>query len=167
MVQEKYLQWLNHPTMDSELKEELLNMTEEQKHDAFYTDAEFGTAGMRGLLGAGTNRLNVYTIRKATVGFAKYLNNICDHPTVAISYDNRYQSDVFSIESARILASYGIESFVFDALRSTPELSYAVRYLKCTGGIMITASHNPKEYNGYMVYDSTGCQMIPDRKSVV
>lgn len=162
MVQEKYLQWLNHPSMDSELREELLNMTEEQKHDAFYTDAEFGTAGMRGLLGAGTNRLNVYTIRKATVGFAKYLNSICDHPTVAISYDNRFKSDTFSIESARILASYGIESYVFDALRSTPELSYAVRYLKCTGGIMITASHNPKEYNGYKVYDSTGCQMIPE-----
>ncbi len=162
MIQEKYEQWLNHPAMDADLKEELLNMTPEQKHDAFYTDAEFGTAGMRGLLGAGTNRLNVYTIRKATTGFAKYLNSIAEHPTVAISYDNRFKSTDFAVESAKVLAAYGIESFVFESLRSTPELSYAVRYLHCTGGIMVTASHNPKEYNGYKVYDSTGCQMIPE-----
>ena len=162
MIQEKYEQWLNHPAMDADLKEELLNMTPEQKHDAFYTDAEFGTAGMRGLLGAGTNRLNVYTIRKATTGFAKYLNSIAEHPTVAISYDNRFKSTDFAVESAKVLAAYGIESFVFESLRSTPELSYAVRYLKCTGGIMVTASHNTKEYNGYKVYDSTGCQMIPE-----
>ena len=162
MIQEKYEQWLNHPAMDADLKEELLNMTPEQKHDAFYTDAEFGTAGMRGLLGAGTNRLNVYTIRKATTGFAKYLNSIAEHPTVAISYDNRFKSNTFSVESARVLAAYGIESYLFESLRSTPELSYAVRYLHCTGGIMVTASHNPKEYNGYKVYDSTGCQMIPE-----
>ncbi|MBQ1304480.1 MAG: phospho-sugar mutase [Erysipelotrichaceae bacterium] len=162
MIQEKYEQWLNHPAMDADLKEELLNMTPEQKHDAFYTDAEFGTAGMRGLLGAGTNRLNVYTIRKATTGFAKYLNSIAEHPTVAISYDNRFKSTEFAEESAKVLAAYGIESFVFESLRSTPELSYAVRYLNCTGGIMVTASHNPKEYNGYKVYDSTGCQMIPE-----
>ena len=162
MIQEKYEQWLNHPAMDADLKEELANMTPEQKHDAFYTDAEFGTAGMRGLLGAGTNRLNVYTIRKATTGFAKYLNKIAEHPTVAISYDNRFKSTDFSVESAKVLAAYGIESYVFESLRSTPELSYAVRYLNCTGGIMVTASHNPKEYNGYKVYDSTGCQMIPE-----
>ena len=162
MIQEKYEQWLNHPGMDEDLKEELVNMTPEQKHDAFYTDAEFGTAGMRGLLGAGTNRLNVYTIRKATVGFAKYLNSIAEHPTVAIAYDNRFKSTEFSVESAKVLAAYGIESYVFESLRSTPELSFAVRYLNCTGGIMVTASHNPKEYNGYKVYDSTGCQMIPE-----
>jgi phosphoglucomutase len=162
MIQEKYEQWLNHPGMDEDLKEELINMTPEQKHDAFYTDAEFGTAGMRGLLGAGTNRLNVYTIRKATVGFAKYLNSIAEHPTVAIAYDNRFKSTEFSVESAKVLAAYGIESYVFESLRSTPELSFAVRYLNCTGGIMVTASHNPKEYNGYKVYDSTGCQMIPE-----
>ena len=123
MIQEKYEQWLNHPAMDADLKEELLNMTPEQKHDAFYTDAEFGTAGMRGLLGAGTNRLNVYTIRKATTGFAKYLNSIAEHPTVAISYDNRFKSTDFAVESAKVLAAYGIESFVFESLRSTPELS--------------------------------------------
>ena len=162
MVQEKYLQWLNYPLMEEDLKAELLAMNEEQKHDAFYTDAEFGTAGMRGLLGAGTNRLNVYTIRKATVGLAKYLLSIAEHPTVAIAYDNRFKSTEFARESAKVLAAYGIESFVFDTLRSTPELSFAVRYLKCTSGIMITASHNPKEYNGYKVYDSTGCQMIPE-----
>ncbi len=162
MVQEKYLQWLNYPMMEEDLKAELLAMNEEQKHDAFYTDAEFGTAGMRGLLGAGTNRLNVYTIRKATVGLAKYLLSIAEHPTVAIAYDNRFKSTEFARESAKVLASYGIESYLFDTLRSTPELSFAVRYLNCTSGIMITASHNPKEYNGYKVYDSTGCQMIPE-----
>ena len=92
MVQEKYLQWLNYPMMEEDLKAELLAMNEDQKHDAFYTDAEFGTAGMRGLLGAGTNRLNVYTIRKATVGLAKYLLSVAEHPTVAIAYDNRFKS---------------------------------------------------------------------------
>ncbi len=159
---DKYRQWLNHPHMDVELKAELEVMSPDQIHDAFYTDVEFGTAGMRGLLGAGTNRLNVYTVRKATLGLARYLNSIAAHPTVAIAYDNRHNSDRFAEESAKILAANGIESYVFESLRSTPELSYAVRYLKCTSGIMITASHNPKEYNGYKVYDDTGCQMIPE-----
>ncbi|MBR0229816.1 MAG: phospho-sugar mutase [Erysipelotrichaceae bacterium] len=163
MIEEKYRQWLEEPSMDPELKAELETMTEEQKHDAFYTDAEFGTAGMRGLLGAGTNRLNVYTIRKATVGLARYLLATTEgQPSVAISYDNRFNSTLFAEESAKVLASYGIKSYIFESLRSTPELSYAVRYLNCTSGIMITASHNPKEYNGYKVYDSTGCQMVPD-----
>ena len=162
MERTKYEQWLNHPGMDEDLLEELKAMNESQIHEAFYKDAEFGTAGMRELLGAGTNRLNVYTIRKATTGLARYLNKISDHPTVAIAYDNRFKSADFARESAKVLALYGIESFVFDTLRSTPELSFTVRYLKCTSGIMITASHNPKEYNGYKVYDSTGCQMVPD-----
>lgn len=159
---EKYHQWLNKKDMDLELKAELEVMSPDQIHDAFYTDVEFGTAGMRGLLGAGTNRLNVYTVRKATLGLARYLNKIAAHPTVAIAYDNRHNSDRFAEESAKILAANGIESYVFETLRSTPELSFAVRYLKCTSGIMITASHNPKEYNGYKVYDDTGCQMIPE-----
>ena len=162
MVQEKYDKWLNHPGMDPELKEEMLHMSEDEKYDAFYTDAEFGTAGMRNLLGDGTNRLNVYTVRKATTGLAKYLNKIAEHPTVAISFDNRFNSTRFAVETARILAAYGIESYRFETLRSTPELSFAVRYLNCTGGVMITASHNPKEYNGYKVYDCNGCQMIPE-----
>ena len=162
IITEKYRTWLNKPDMDLELKAELEVMSPDQIHDAFYTDVEFGTAGMRGLLGAGTNRLNVYTVRKATLGLARYLNRLTDHPTVAIAYDNRHNSDRFAEESAAVLAANGIETYVFEKLRSTPELSYAVRYLKCTSGIMITASHNPKEYNGYKVYDSTGCQMIPE-----
>lgn len=159
IIEEKYQFWMNFPGMDEDLKEEMKNMTEEQIHDAFYTDCEFGTAGMRGLLGAGTNRLNVYTIRKATLGLARYLKG---QGKVAIGYDNRFKSREFAFESAKILASEGVESFVFESLRTTPELSYAVRYLECDAGIMITASHNPKEYNGYKVYDSTGCQMTPE-----
>ncbi|MBR0138227.1 MAG: phospho-sugar mutase [Erysipelotrichaceae bacterium] len=159
MIKEKYEKWLNHPGMDADLVEEMKNMTEEQMNDAFYKDSEFGTAGMRGLLGAGTNRLNVYTIRKATLGFARFLK---EGAKVAIAYDNRFKSKEFADESAKILAANGIRSFVFESLRTTPELSYAVRYLKCDGGIMITASHNPKEYNGYKVYDKNGCQMIPE-----
>lgn len=159
---EKYNKWLNHPTMDEELKAELLAMNETQKDDAFFKDVEFGTAGMRGKLGAGTNRLNVYTIRKATVGYAKWLLTREDEvKSVAIAYDNRFNSRKFADVSAKVLASFGIVSYVFDELRPTPELSFAVRYLHCTGGIMITASHNPKEDNGYKVYDENGCQLIP------
>ena len=119
---------------------------------------------MRGILGAGTNRMNIYTIRKANVGFAKYVLGLPEGKErgVAIGYDNRHMSYKFAIESAKVLATYGIKSYIFESLRPTPELSFAVRYLKCAGGIMITASHNPKEYNGYKVYDDTGCQLIPE-----
>ncbi len=145
-------------------------MTSEQIADAFGAKVKFGTAGMRGLLGAGTNRLNIYTIRKATVGFAKYLVEIQSKfakKGVAIAYDNRFMSKEFAYESAKVLASYNIKSFVYSGLRSTPQLSYTVRQLNCLGGIMITASHNPKEYNGYKVYDWTGCQLIPSEISKV
>ena len=162
MIEEKYLEWLNHPQMDADLREELQQMDETQKKDAFYTDAKFGTAGMRNLLGAGTNRLNVYTIRKATLGFGRWLLTQDEHPSVAIAYDNRFKSPEFADQTAKILASLGIKAYVFESLRSTPELSFTVRYLKCTGGVMITASHNTKEYNGYKVYDRNGCQLIPD-----
>ena len=139
-------------------------MDEKDKEDAFYMNLEFGTAGMRGILGTGTNRMNIYTIRKANVGFAKYVLTLENGKErgVAIGYDNRHMSYKFAIESAKVLATYGIKSYVFESLRPTPELSFAVRYLKCAGGIMITASHNPKEYNGYKVYDDTGCQLIPE-----
>ena len=162
--QEKYQQWLSKPDLDPSLKAELLTMSEEEKKEAFYMDAEFGTAGMRNLLGAGTNRLNIYVIQRANVGFAKYILHQPDGANrgVAISYDNRHQSYRFALESARVLAYYGIRSYVFEALRPTPELSFAVRYLKCAGGIMVTASHNPREYNGYKVYDETGCQLLPE-----
>ncbi len=161
-VEKKYLKWLNHPYMDEDLKRELENMTPAQKKDAFYKDAEFGTAGMRNVLGAGTNRLNVYTVRKATVGFANYLNRKGGEVSIAIAYDNRYKSTEFAMESARIMAAKGIKSYVYKTLRTTPQLSFTVRHLNCDGGIMITASHNPKEYNGYKVYDKNGCQLIPE-----
>lgn len=133
-------------------------------NDAFYTTIEFGTAGMRGLLGPGTNRINLHTIRKANVGFAQY---ICEHGEeakqrgIAIGYDNRHMSKEFAMDSAKVLATYGIKSYVFESLRPTPELSFAVRHFNCFGGIMVTASHNPKEYNGYKLYDEKGCQLVP------
>lgn len=162
--EEKYQKWVSKENLDPTLKAELLSMDETAKEDAFYTDVEFGTAGMRGILGAGTNRLNIYVIQKANVGFAKYIASLPEGKErgVAIGYDNRNMSYQFAIESAKVLATYGIKSYIFEALRPTPELSFAVRYLKCAGGIMITASHNPKEYNGYKVYDDTGCQLLPE-----
>lgn len=168
-INKKYEQWLNYEGMDASLKAELAGMTEEQKEDAFYKNLEFGTAGMRGILGAGTNRMNIYTVRKANMGFAKYVDNLPEGKErgVAISYDNRHMSYRFAIESAKILAKFGIKSYIMESLRPTPELSFAVRYLKCAGGIMITASHNPKEYNGYKVYDDTGCQLIPEWGDIV
>ena len=162
-IEEKYLLWLNHPNMDQDLKEELVSMDEKQKEDAFYVDAQFGTAGMRNILGAGTNRLNVYTIRKATMGLAIVLNKLNKSNGVAIAYDNRYKSVEFAQQSAKILASYGIKSYVYDSLRTTPQLSYTVRHLHCDAGIMITASHNGKEYNGYKIYDENGCQLTPEK----
>ena len=164
-----YERWFNCETLDPSLKAELIAMNEKEKEDAFYTDLEFGTAGMRGILGAGTNRMNIYTIRKANVGFAKYILGLENGKErgVAIGYDNRHMSYRFAVESAKVLATFGIKSYIFESLRPTPELSYAVRFLKCAGGIMITASHNPKEYNGYKVYDDTGCQLIPEWGEIV
>jgi phosphoglucomutase len=155
--------WKNHPNLDPKLKEELNRLNEVELKDAFYTNVEFGTAGMRGLLGVGCNRLNIHTIRKANVAFARYLSQYPNvfKTGVAIAYDNRYMSKEFAVESANVLASFNIPSYVFTSLRSTPELSFAVRELGCEGGIVITASHNPKEYNGYKVYDNKGCQLIP------
>lgn len=165
MIEEKYNKWVNHPNIDPALKAELLSMDEKQKVDAFYTNIEFGTAGMRGLLGAGTNRINLHTIRKANAGFAQYITangEAAMNRGVAIGYDNRHMSYEFAMDSAKVLASYNIRSYVFESLRPTPELSFAVRTLNCFGGIMVTASHNPKEYNGYKLYDEKGCQLIPD-----
>lgn len=163
---DKYNEWLNHPLIDSKLKAELLSMSEKDIENAFYTNIEFGTAGMRGVMGAGTNRINIHTIRKATLGFANYLikNN---KNGVAISYDNRNNSRDYAYDCAKLLASKGIKTYLFDSLRPTPELSFTVRYYKCDGGIMITASHNPREYNGYKLYDETGCQLIPEIASEV
>lgn len=154
--------WKNHPNLDPELKAELLSMSDKQLEDAFYTDVKFQTAGMRGLMGVGTNRINIHTIRKATMGFIAYLKKLNDSPKVAISYDNRKGSRQFAYDCAALLASHGITSYVASSLRPTPELSFMVRHYHCDGGIMITASHNPKEYNGYKLYDANGCQLIPD-----
>ncbi len=160
----EYQRWVNHKCIDQATRVELENMNEQAIQDAFYTNVEFGTAGMRGILGAGINRMNIYTIRKANVGFAKYILTLekGKERGVAIGYDNRHMSYRFAIESANVLATYGIKSYIFESLRPTPELSFAVRHLGCAGGIMITASHNPKEYNGYKIYDDTGCQLIPE-----
>ena len=167
--EQKYQKWVSKENLDPTLKAELLAMDETAKEDAFYTDVEFGTAGMRGTLGAGTNRLNIYVIQKANVGFAKYIASLPEgkEKGVAIGYDNRNMSYQFAIESAKVLATYGVKSYIFESLRPTPELSFAVRYLKCAGGIMITASHNPKEHNGYKVYDETGCQLLPEAAAQV
>ena len=164
MVNEAYERWLNHPNLDPSYKEVLEHMTEKEKNDAFYTTIEFGTAGMRGLLGPGTNRINLHTIRKANEGFADYIEAQGEEAKqrgVAIGYDNRHMSPEFAMDSARVLAKHGIRSYVFESLRPTPELSFAVRYFHCFGGIMVTASHNPKEYNGYKLYDEKGCQLVP------
>ena len=164
MVNEAYERRLNHPNLDPSYKETMEKMTKKEINDAFYTTIEFGTAGMRGLLGPGTNRINLHTIRKANEGFAGYIEAHGEEAKqrgIAIGYDNRHMSPEFAMDSARVLAKHGIRSYVFESLRPTPELSFAVRYFNCFGGIMITASHNPKEYNGYKLYDEKGCQLVP------
>ena len=168
LTETNYQRWLNSLKVDEATKEELRKMNQSQIDDAFFKDVEFGTAGMRGVLGPGTNRLNDFTVRKATVGFAQYL--LEKYPSakkmgVVISHDNRHKSREFTLLTAKVLNGFGIKAYIFDSLRPTPELSFAVRYLKACGGVMITASHNPKEYNGYKVYDETGCQLVPDKIS--
>ena len=168
LTQENYQRWLASNKVSEATKEELRKMSQNEIDDAFFKDVEFGTAGMRGVLGPGTNRLNEFTVRKATVGFAKYLLEVFPNAKeegVVISHDNRHQSREFTLLTAEVLNEFGIKAYIFDALRPTPELSFAVRYLKACGGVMITASHNPKEYNGYKVYDETGCQLVPEKIS--
>ena len=165
-TQENYNRWLNSNKIDAQTKEVLLKMSKEEIDDAFFKDVEFGTAGMRGVLGPGTNRLNDFTVIKATLAFGRYLLELFPNAKkdgVVISHDNRHMSREFTLLSARVLNDLGINTYIFDSLRPTPELSFAVRYLKACGGIMITASHNPKQYNGYKVYDETGCQLVPDK----
>lgn len=155
--------WKNYQGLDNELKKELDSMDDVALKEAFTTDLEFGTGGLRGILGVGTNRMNIYIVSKATLGFGRYLSTFDNafERGVAISYDNRHKSKEFARISAEVLATLGFNVYLFEGLRPTPELSYAVRYFGCVGGIMITASHNPKEYNGYKIYDESGCQLIP------
>ena len=170
MIKENYEYWLNNKNTDPKLVEELKVMTQQQINDAFYTNIEFGTAGMRGVMGAGTNKINIHTIRKANYGFVKYILSKGEHTKlqgIAIGYDNRHNSYEFALDSAKFISGYGIKVYMFSTLAPTPELSYAVRYYGCAGGIMITASHNTKEYNGYKIYDETGCQLVPDLASQV
>ncbi|MCK1206698.1 phospho-sugar mutase [Streptococcus uberis] len=161
---ENYQKWLNNPSLPEYLHKELLEMDEKTKEDAFYSHLEFGTAGMRGYIGAGTNRINVFVVRQATEGLAKLIESKGDQAKangVAIAYDSRHFSPEFAFESAQVLASHGIKSYVFESLRPTPELSFAVRHLGAFAGIMVTASHNPAPFNGYKVYGSDGGQMPP------
>ncbi|MCI9122877.1 MAG: phospho-sugar mutase [Eubacterium sp.] len=163
-----YQQWLDNPYFDEETKAELKAIEGDEKEieDRFYMDLEFGTAGLRGVIGAGTNRMNFYTVRKATQGLANYIKTVKGEAKgVAIAYDSRNMSPEFADEAALCLAANGIKAYVFESLRPTPELSYAVRKLGCIAGINITASHNPPEYNGYKVYWEDGAQITPPHDS--
>lgn len=162
--QENYQKWVDFVELPDYLRQDLENMDEKTKEDAFYTNLEFGTAGMRGLVGAGTNRINIYVVRQATEGLARLIESKGGNEKergVAIAYDSRHFSPEFAFESAAVLAKHGIKSYVFESLRPTPKLSFAVRHLNCFAGIMVTASHNPAPFNGYKVYGEDGGQMPP------
>ncbi|MBR6726714.1 MAG: phospho-sugar mutase, partial [Clostridia bacterium] len=161
-----YQEWKNSPFVDADTRAELdgIEGNESEIYERFYKAIEFGTGGMRGVIGAGTNRINRYVIRKATLGYAQYLkqtNRKAAEMGVVIAHDNRRMSREFCLETAGVLAAEGIRAYIFDSLRTTPELSFAVRLLGAAGGAVITASHNPPEYNGYKLYDQHGCQLVP------
>ena len=160
-VKQQYDRWLSQPGMPADLAEELKSIAgdEDAITDRFYRELEFGTGGLRGVIGAGTNRMNVYNIRKATQGLANYLNASDLPKKVAIGYDSRIKSDVFAKETAAVLAANGIKAYIYPRLEPTPALSWAVRYYGCGAGVCVTASHNPAKYNGYKVYGADGCQI--------
>jgi len=167
MWYDEYRKWMNHSALDASLRNDLYHKPDSELEDMFFQSLTFGTGGMRGVLGAGTNRMNIYTIRKANDGLARYLilrygKKIAKERGVCIAYDNRTMSKEFALESAKVLGVYGIPSYIFDSLRPTPELSFSVRHLHCLAGIVITASHNPPKYNGYKIYDEFGCQYTPE-----
>ena len=167
---EKVNLWKNFEGLETSLKEELNSLDENGLKEAFAVDLEFGTGGLRGILGVGTNRMNIYIVNKATLGFGRYMLGLDENAKsmgVAIAHDNRHKSVEFARSSAEVLASLGFKVYLFESLRPTPELSFAVRHFGCIGGIMITASHNPKEYNGYKIYDKTGCQLVPEMADMV
>ena len=170
---EIYNQWLESDYFDADTKKELENIkgNEKEIEDRFYTDLEFGTAGLRGIIAAGTNRINIYTVRRATFGLANYIiKNTTEEEKergVVIAHDNRHMSREFCLEAANTLAACGIKAYIFDSLRTTPELSFAVRKLHTIAGIVITASHNPPEYNGYKVYWEDGAQVMPEIASAI
>ena len=161
---EKAQVWKDYKDLDQNLKKELELMNDAELKDAFTNELEFGTAGLRGIPGPGTNRMNIYLVRKATLGFGRYLaqfDNALERG-VCISHDNRHHSRDFAVAAAHVLTKLGYHVYLFEDLRPTPELSFSVRQNNAVGGIMITASHNPKEYNGYKIYDCEGCQLLPD-----
>ena len=160
-VKQQYDRWLSQPGMPADLADELNSIAgdEDAITDRFYRELEFGTGGLRGVIGAGTNRMNVYNIRKATQGLANYLNASDLPKKVAIGYDSRIKSDVFAKETAAVLAANGIKAYIYPRLEPTPALSWAVRYYGCGAGVCVTASHNPAKYNGYKVYGADGCQI--------
>lgn len=160
---EEYSKWLNSNQVDDHMKKELKNITDEKElEDRFYKNLEFGTGGIRGVLGAGTNRMNIHTVAKATQGFAQYLNDHEANPSICIAYDSRNMSTEFADTVAGVLAANNIKVYLYESLRPVPMLSFAVRYKEASGGIVITASHNPKEYNGYKVYGPDGAQIAGD-----
>lgn len=163
-TQQNFSRWLESPKVSPAMKDEMIKMSPQEVDESFFKNIEFGTAGMRGILGPGTNRMNFFTIQRAALGFALYLFEAFPKAKelgVVISHDNRRMSREFTMQITDIFSKMGLKSYIFDALRPTPELSFAVRYKKACGGIMITASHNPKEYNGFKVYDQHGCQLVP------
>ena len=160
-VMKLYESWKAQNLKDEDLVKDLKDIEGDADaiNDRFYRDLEFGTAGLRGILGAGTNRMNIYTVGRATRGYAAYLKTLSDSPSMAIAYDSRHKSDIFAKETARIMADMGVHVYIWPELMPTPALSFAVRYYHCDGGVVVTASHNPSQYNGYKAYDPTGCQI--------
>lgn len=161
MVNEKYKLWCEKAVKDSDLVKELISIkdNEEAISDAFYKDLEFGTGGLRGVIGAGTNRMNIYTVGKASQGLAAYVNSVSENGSIAVAYDSRIKSDLFAKTAASIFAANGIKVYIYKELMPTPMLSFAVRRLKCDAGVVVTASHNPAKYNGYKAYGPDGCQL--------
>lgn len=168
LYKEKYNEWLQSNIIDEAIKTELKNITDEKEiEDRFYKELEFGTGGLRGVIGAGTNRMNIYTVSKATQGFANYLTKNFEKPSIAIAYDSRNMSKEFSKAAALTLNANGVKVYLYEELRPTPMLSFASRHLNCMGGIVVTASHNPKEYNGYKVYDEFGGQVTDEKANMI
>ena len=168
-IKQIYNDWLSKATEDKDLIAELENIKDDETeiYERFYTSLKFGTAGLRGIIGAGTNRMNIYVVRQATQGLANYILAKYGKGSVAISHDSRIKADLFMIEAARVLAANGIKVYITSELQPTPVLSYLVRYFKCQAGIMVTASHNPAAYNGYKAYGEDGCQMTDDAANAV
>ena len=168
-IYNEYLRWVDSVKEDEDLIKELQSIKNDEAkiEDAFYRDLEFGTGGLRGVIGVGTNRMNIYVVRKASQGLANYINANFKNPSIAISYDSRIKSTLFAKTAAEVFARNNIKVFIYKELMPTPLLSYAVRYLKCSGGIMVTASHNPSKYNGYKVYGNDGCQITTNAAKAI